>query len=352
MSKILAAGDDGSFSNFKVLIVSTDAGVTWAKVTTALTDSGWAIHWAPSLSLWACGTNFASSTDQVQTSPDGASGNWTAQTSPADHRAALRITSGGGLLVSVYQGAGAIKIMTSPDGVTWTDRPVPATVLSIPSNADITYSSDLGLFVVADVQPATSSPPNFGAVITSPDGITWTLRYKQSVMGGNYALAWGNGIFVLIGGPQGSGEHLYTSTDGITWTFRSNPGGSAQGWDGVHFANGRFIAVSADTFTNAGKQAAYSTDGINWTIVSTPGTNKKWSAVTYDSGTWVAAHGGTGTTQSLMVSTDDGVTWSLITTSFSYGFMNGIASDFQPPAASFKNCWDGMIGSSVANAFA
>jgi hypothetical protein len=64
MSKIFAAGDDGSFSDFKILIVSTDAGATWAKILTAITDSGYCVTWAQSLSLWAQGTDFAGGTDQ------------------------------------------------------------------------------------------------------------------------------------------------------------------------------------------------------------------------------------------------------------------------------------------------
>jgi hypothetical protein len=59
-------------------------------------------------------------------------------------------------------------------------------------------------------------------LITSPDGITWTERTnpKNSTL---LSLAFGSGVFVAVGATDVTDAYLVTSPDGITWTERSNP---------------------------------------------------------------------------------------------------------------------------------
>jgi len=320
-AQIMATGDDGSFSDSEIVITSVD-GSTWTQQTTAITDSGYSVTYSEALGLWINGTNFAGTTEQIQTSPDGLTGDWTAQSSPADGTGWVKkMVSGKDKMVALYQISSVMHIMTSTDGVTWTARTAPATIAS---SADVAYSPDLDLYCIAQ---ATFGTPG---VLTSPDGITWTFQNVGTNLPAA-AITWGAGLFVVVGGPQGSGVHLMTSPDGVTWTVQANPGGSTQNWAAIHYANGIFVMTSVDTSTNPNNQAATSTDGINWTIRATPGTTKHWACVSYGYGKWISGALNSQNTQPLMVSSDNGVTWSLVSAmSFSFGFITGIA--FGPTA--------------------
>jgi hypothetical protein len=108
---------------------------------------------------------------------------------------------------------------TSPDGITWTRRTLPAG-----NWRDITYGN--GVFVaVGD-----------GGSATSPDGITWTPRIlpANAVWLG---VTYGNGVFVAVSSFDGG---FATSPDGITWTRRSPP---SELWWSVTYGNGVFVAV-------------------------------------------------------------------------------------------------------------
>jgi len=320
-AQIMATGDDGSFSDSEIVITSVD-GSTWTQQTTAITDSGYSVIYSEATGLWINGTNFAGTTEQIQTSPDGLTGGWTTQSSPADSTGWVKkMVSGKDKIVALYQISSVMHIMTSTDGVTWTARTAPATIAS---SADVAYSPDLDLYCIAQ---ATFGTPG---VLTSPDGITWTFQNVGTNLPAA-AITWGAGLFVVVGGPQGSGVHLMTSPDGVTWTIQTNPGGSTQNWAAIHYANGIFVMTSVDTSTNPNNQAATSTDGINWTIRATPGTTKHWACVSYGYGKWISGALNSQNTQPLMVSSDNGVTWSLVSAmSFSFGFITGIA--FGPTA--------------------
>jgi hypothetical protein len=58
------------------------------------------------------------------------------------------------------------RVMTSPDGITWTSR----TSAADNNWQSVAWSATLGLFIAV----ATSGSPN--QIMTSPDGINWTTR--------------------------------------------------------------------------------------------------------------------------------------------------------------------------------
>lgn len=96
-----------------------------------------------------------------------------------------------------------------------------------------------------------------GQATTSTDGITWTTPVK--IQYGNYRwsdITYANGKFVAVG--RGSdGAYSTTSTDGITWTtpIKTN----VNQWYGITYGNNKFVAVGSDG------AIATSTDGVNWT---------------------------------------------------------------------------------------
>ena len=85
-------------------------------------------------------------------------------------------------------------------------------------------------------------------------GTTWTLR----VPGFNNlnGVVYGKGLFVAVGGSHDSSAIL-TSPDGVTWTRRTSP--TRDSLNGVAYGNGTFVAVGAKG------TILTSTDGASWT---------------------------------------------------------------------------------------
>lgn len=226
-------------------------------------------------------------TKRVMTSPDGKT--WTMRTA-GEMNTWNAVTYGNGIFVAVA-GDGSNRVMTSPDGITWTARQA----ASESRWQAITFGN--GLFV-ATAQNGSSQ------IMTSPDGVTWTARSTPNFSISRFwmSVTYGNGVFVTTG-PCTAGYGLdcvMTSPDGITWTKRN---ASVEGsWRAVAFGNGVFVSVSNDGAKNI---AMTSPDGITWTTREIPAGENPW-AVIY-TGTKFVAAGGNG--KRAIVSTD-GVTWS------------------------------------------
>lgn len=146
---------------------------------------------------------------------------------------------GNGLLVGVGERG---DIVTSPDGVTWTERESGTTTDYF---SRVVYGA--GRFVAV----------GSSTIATSADGITWTLQSAPTPL---YDLAFGNGIYVAIAAPasDGGNRRFLTSTDGTTWTLRANVLNPSR----VLFTNGVFVAPDALGHVLA------STDGVNWTAAT------------------------------------------------------------------------------------
>ncbi len=207
------------------------------------------------------------------TSPDGIT--WTSRKTVDDNYWSS-VTYGNGMFVAVSQGAesfmsGAVsvetgnRVMTSPDGITWTSRNAADNNNSWGS---VTYGN--GLFVAGGE----------AGVMTSPDGITWTSGTSpgNSWFG---SVTYGAGRFVAIGGVKG----VLTSPDGIKWTSRKEVT-NEDGWISVTYGAGRFVAVSTGEY-GADKQVMTSPDGVKWTGRKAAARNI-WTSVTYGNGRFVA----------------------------------------------------------------
>ena len=208
---------------------------------------------------------------------------WTTRTSPANSWRS--VTYGNGLFVAVATSGTGNRVMTSPDGINWTLRS---------SAADnnwrsITYGN--GLFV------AVAYTGTGNRVMTSPDGITWTSR-QEAADNQWVSVTYGNGLFVAVAA-TGTGNRVMTSPDGITWTIRSSAADNQ--WASVTYANGLFVAVAA---TGTGNRVMTSPDGITWTTQTSPADNN-WLSVTYGNGLFVAVSN-TGTGNRVMTSPDGG----------------------------------------------
>lgn len=181
-------------------------------------------------------------------------------------------------------------IMTSPDGITWTERTTP-----IPSSGFcVAYGA--GLYVVgADLASGTHE------IATSPDAINWTARSSPADSHEVLAVIYAAGLFVALWKASGN-TNVMTSPDGITWTSHTVPS-PANNWTALAFGTGGFVA----TGTNG--NAMTSPDGITWTDQSTS-LSVDFDCVAFGAGIYSAIGGSEGSGEHLETS-PDGVTWTL-----------------------------------------
>ncbi len=230
-----------------------------------------------------------SGSGKVMTSPDGAT--WTLRTAAVANQWSA-VCYGGGLFVAVSISGSGNRVMTSPDGITWTSRTSAA-------NNDwqsVTYGN--GLFV------AVSSTGTGNRVMTSPTGVTWTIRTSAA---DNYwfRVTYGGGLFVAVS-ISGSGNRVMTSPDGTTWTSRTSA--ADNDWAGVAYSEslGLYAAISN---TASVTSVMTSPDAITWTLVTTTGSIQ-WIDLIYANGLFIGIPDSGST--SLLISRD-GVTWSTMT---------------------------------------
>lgn len=192
-----------------------------------------------------------------------------------------------GLFVAVSGvNAGSNVIVTSPDGITWTQRTLNQTV------------KWTGIAFGNDVFVAVNTTSGNGGANTSTTGVSWTTR---STPVGFEDIAFGNGLFVAITTTSNS---VYTSPDGITWTARTTPSTVRAG--SITYGNGRFVIVASSTGSTHYNETFTSTDGINWTASTIPALSR-WIDVAYGNGVFVAVSN----IDNLCAVSADGLTWEL-----------------------------------------
>lgn len=169
---------------------------------------------------------------------------------------------------------------------------------------DVVWSPDNNLFVAVGWAPGGNARG-----ISSADGQTWGnagIVFSSNALN---SITYGNGLFVAVG----MNGAVQTSPDGSTWTIRTSP---AYHWRSVTYSPtlDRFVAVAQG---GAGGRAMYSDDGINWTDVALPGAapNGHWYGVAWsaDDSRFVAVGWTTtGVTTPAMFSSD-GTSWTTVT---------------------------------------
>ena len=188
-----------------------------------------------------------------------------------------------GLYVAV--GGGTNNIITSLDGITWTQRS--NTFFSSTINS-IDFSN--GLFVVGWDS----------GISTSTNGFSWITRNTTPTKCVKYA----NNLWVAV-----ASGGILTSTDGITWinrgTYMREGYGVAYGKDGL--GNDLWIVVGWNNGNNSNDfNIATSSNGTTWTG-SRLNHMSQYNCVAYANGIWVI--GGAGTSNTIIAS-NNGSNWS------------------------------------------
>ena len=232
-------------------------------------------------------------TERVMTSPDGIT--WTARTAVNPDQEWKSITFGNNTFVAVgYNG-----VMTSPNGIDWTAQTAPSKKWG-----EVRFLNNL--FVALSWDAQNDHKP----IMTSPDGVTWTeqtMVISGSVnwtLSNGAALAYGNNKYVALS-QSGAWSRLATSTNGTTWTARNTSADLMLGyadWRDVTFAGGKFVAVGA-------RKVATSTDGETWTEVTGDVAQHSWESIVHD-GTKFVAVDGSGTKK--IATSTDGTTWTIV----------------------------------------
>ena len=257
-------------------VMTSPDGINWTLSTGAADNEWFSVTWggpAPGLFV-AVGRSGVG--NRVMTSPDGIT--WTTRTSAADS-GWTSVTWGPGLFVAVASNG---QVMTSPDGTNWTLRSI------VPFGMwwSVTWGGPAPGLFVAVAQTGTD------LIMTSPDGINWTAQTTPS-RDQWVSVTWGGpgpGLFVAVAkyGPLGSestGNRVMTSSDGINWTLRTSPVEKA--WRSVTWGGpfpGLFVAVAkADQSSlipaSPGNRVMTSPNGINWTLRPTPADDDWYSVI-------------------------------------------------------------------------
>lgn len=147
-------------------------------------------------------------------------------------------------------GASSANWQVSSDGVTWVTRPTPGFI-----GRAVTYGN--GTWVAASNVGTT-----IGEVLiatSTDDALTWTTRTSGWSTGRVYSIVYGNGLFV-IGGDDFQSQVL-TSTDGITWSLRQFPYvGTTNDIVESLVYGGVFVGYISNN------KRIYSADGVNWLL--------------------------------------------------------------------------------------
>jgi len=178
-------------------------------------------------------------------------------------KAWMAIAYGAGTFVAIARVVSheGFSAHSTDNGVTWTAG---STIASQEWTA-VCHGTPTGATAIFVAVAASGA----NRIRTSADGITWAAPTLPSGVDSLLwrGVAYGAGMFVAINDADGSSsvQQLLTSPDGVTWTLRAagNTNKYYQTkWNGITFNNGRFVMIG-NTIT---VPALYSDDGINWSF--------------------------------------------------------------------------------------
>jgi hypothetical protein len=294
-------------SNSTTYATSPD-GLTWTSRTLPATASWYGLAYGAG--LWVLMSQASSSTTYY-TSPDGIT--WTSRTLPVATGVFQVVWTG---TVFVAAPNGSATALVSADGLTWTVTTLPVsaswavaynpdqqTVAAVTTNATLT-----GGFLAAALVAVPPSGTTDGLIsVAQPALNTWTKTTVPSpgASSANYsgtAITYGAGMLLAISSP---GNVVVTSTDGVTWTLRTTnlPATAGYTW-GVAYGNGLFVAVRNDG-------SCYSSpDGLTWTARGQLASYTTYGPVTFGGGRFIVVV----TTAGAYCTSTDGMNWSAVTT--------------------------------------
>ena len=267
-------------------------GITWTTYT-APAPAWSSIVWASGLNIFVAVATSGTG-NRAATSSDGI--NWTSRTTPADNEwRSIAYAPSLGLFAAVASSGTGNRVMTSTNGTTWTIRTSAADV----AWRSVAWSPELGMWAAVATTPAIAtaatnisttltglagisytpaSPAVAGSVMTSTDGVTWTVRVSPSNEWRSIVWAPELGIFAAIA-QTGSSNRVMTSSNGITWVSRTTPSAADISWTALSWSPelGTFAAVAS---SGTGNRVLTSLDGVAWSLGFSPADNE-WQSIAW-----------------------------------------------------------------------
>ncbi|MPM04297.1 hypothetical protein SDC9_50573 [bioreactor metagenome] len=220
--------------------LSSIDGLNWSEAKLNIDSSAaWdSICYGNNMFVATSSSNHFSVTSHIITSTDGVM--W-AEVNVYNERPISGICFGNGLFVAIqHDGTFGANIITSPDGITWSEQIIPALT---PNLAGIAYGG--GRFVSI----ATS-----GSTIYSDNGIDWITGTSLD-SNSYYSICYGEDRFVVTGQ-----NVAYVSMDGVVWEPGVMPENT---WHKTVFEDGVFMSVATNMNDNL-DYYAFSEDGFLW----------------------------------------------------------------------------------------
>ena len=281
-----AAVGSGSL-NEAVVLMSSD-GATWGKLSLGKSRELLSLSKKGPGTLYGIawnGSRFVAVGEKLLTSRDGSE--WSVAAEFAQCKL-TRVTTNGTMFVAVggYYHNGCV--VTSPDGMSWTDR-------TANLSGEGALLTDVIWTGVAFVALGNVNRGKFGMtalVFTSADGNTWTRQSVANVF--LMSLTWNGSLLIGVGGVARQGN-IFSSADGKSWTRSriqvSNPLRSVT-WNGQRFVA---VGVRGEILT--------SPDGQTWTKQSS-NTTRDLLRVAWNGTHFVAVGRG------IIIRSADGLKWA------------------------------------------
>jgi hypothetical protein len=302
----LAVSSNTSYSTLSQINIlpMIDSSYThiWTTRTSAADNSWRSVCWSPELSLFVA-TGDSGTGNRVMTSLNGI--NWTTRSTVGIDSNYYGIAWSPSL--SLFVIVGATNVLTSSDGITWTLRSLPNSFAFF-NWTSVCWSPELGLFA------AVASTSNNGtSVMTSPDGINWTGRSTVGFDNAWQSICWSPqlSLFVAVAN-SGTGNRVMTSSNGINWATQ-NTTGLDNTWQSVCWSPelSLFVAVSTN---GTGNRVMTSSNGTSWAL-RTSAADNNWQSVCWSSElSLFVAVSNTGTGNRVMTSSN-GTSWTTRTSS-------------------------------------